>query len=202
LCGSPAASADPCHEEITGRPVPNPNDAACHQAFIVTSTGYGGQVFLVDLLSGERRLISDSSDPDNPGNQGVPFGYPSGIAMEPPSPSFPLGSILIADSAPYSGSTGAINIRVDPTSGNRSLVTEWTALAGWPPGAGAVAPGSPTAVGDWNGNGIIDRMVKFDRATVQSWFAATGEQTVRVKGRLIDGRQFTGDDIILVTGVR
>jgi hypothetical protein len=137
LCGSAAAlGADPCHEEITGRPVPNPNDAACHQAFIVTSTGYGGQVFLVDLLSGARRLISDSSDPDNPGSQGVPFGYPSGIAVEPASPSFPLGSILIADSFPYSGSTGAI-IRVDPTSGNRSLVTEWTAPAGWPAGAGA-----------------------------------------------------------------
>jgi hypothetical protein len=136
LCGSPTAlGADPCHEEITGRPVPNPNDAACHQAFIVTSTGYGGQVFLVDLLSGERRLISDSSDPDNPGTQGAPFGYPSGIAVEPPSPSFPLGSILIADSAPYSGSTGAI-IRVDPASGNRSVVTEWTAAPGWPPGAG------------------------------------------------------------------
>jgi len=136
LCGSTAAlGADPCHEEITGRPVPNPNDAACHQAFIVTSTGYGGQVFLVDLLSGERRLISDSSDPDNPGNQGAPFGYPSGIVVEPPSPSFPLGSILIADSSPYSGSTGAI-IRVDPTTGNRSVVTEWTAAPGWPPGAG------------------------------------------------------------------
>jgi hypothetical protein len=141
LCGSPAAWADPCHEEIcdpaTGqcRPVPNPNDAACHQAFIVTSTGYGGQVFLVDLLSGGRRLISDSSDPNNPGNQGPPFGYPSGIAVEPPSPSSPLGSILVADSAPYSGSTGAI-FRVDPTSGNRSVVTEWTAAPGWPPGAG------------------------------------------------------------------
>ena len=157
LCGSPAASADPCHEEITGRPVPNPNDAACHQAFIVTSTGYGGQVFLVDLLSGERRLISDSSDPDNPGNQGVPFGYPSGIAMEPPSPSFPLGSILIADSAPYSGSTGAI-IRVDPTSGNRSVVTEWTAAPGWPAGAGVgpyqIAWESPnTIVAVTNGGG-------------------------------------------------
>jgi hypothetical protein len=149
--------ADPCHDVITGRPVPNPNDAACHQAFIVTSTGYGGQVFLVDLLSGARRLISDSSDPDNPGSQGVPFGYPSGIAVEPPSPSFPLGSILIADSAPYSGSTGAI-IRVDPTSGNRSLVTEWTALAGWPPGAGwgpyQIAWESPnTIVAVTNGGG-------------------------------------------------
>jgi hypothetical protein len=160
LCGSSAAlEADPCHDVITGRLVPNPNDAACHQAFIVTSTGYGGQVFLVDLLSGERRLISDSSDPDNPGSQGVPFGYPSGIAMEPPSPSFPLGSILIADSAPYSGSTGAI-IRVDPTSGNRSLVTEWSAAAGWPPGAGAgpyqIAWESPdTIVAVTNGGGSV-----------------------------------------------
>jgi hypothetical protein len=129
LCGSSAAlGADPCHDVITGRLIPNPNDAACHQAFVVTS--FDGRVFLVDLLSGERRLISDSSDP----NQGAPFGFPSGIAVEPPSPSFPLGSILISDGDPYSGSTGAI-IRVDPTSGNRTVLTEWTAAPEWPPGA-------------------------------------------------------------------
>jgi hypothetical protein len=56
-----------------------------------------------------------------------------------------------------------------------------------------VATGSPTAVGDGNRNGVTDRMVKFDRATVQSWFPVSGEATFRVRGRLMDGRSFQGD---------
>jgi hypothetical protein len=57
-----------------------------------------------------------------------------------------------------------------------------------------VATGSPTAVGDGNGNGVLDRSVKFDRATVQSWFAADSQITFRVEGRFLDGTSFSGDD--------
>jgi hypothetical protein len=57
-----------------------------------------------------------------------------------------------------------------------------------------VVPGSPTAVGDGNGNGIPDVMVKFDRATVQGWFADNASVTLRVDGRFTDAHSFTGTD--------
>ena len=57
-----------------------------------------------------------------------------------------------------------------------------------------VATGSPTAVGDGNGNGLVDLLVKFDRATVQSWFSSDTTAVFRVEGRLLDGRQFAGED--------
>jgi uncharacterized delta-60 repeat protein len=66
-------------------------------------------------------------------------------------------------------------------------------------GGTAVASGSSTAIGDGNRNGVIDLMVKFDRAAVQSLFPVPGAQRVHVSGRLIDGTQFEGEDLILVT---
>lgn len=56
-----------------------------------------------------------------------------------------------------------------------------------------VAIGSPTEVGDGNGNGIVDLMVKFDRATVQSWFSSDATATFRIEGRFQDGTAFQGD---------
>lgn len=59
----------------------------------------------------------------------------------------------------------------------------------------AVAAGSPTELGDANGNGILDRTVKFDRATVQSWFGSDTMATFRVAGRLFDGQSFRGEAV-------
>jgi hypothetical protein len=57
-----------------------------------------------------------------------------------------------------------------------------------------VGAGSPTGVADGNGDGVLDLMVKFDRATVQAWFSGDTAAVFRVEGRLLDGRQFSGDD--------
>ena len=66
-----------------------------------------------------------------------------------------------------------------------------------------VATGAPTSVGDGNGDGVQDRTVKFDRATVQSWFTADGDATFHVDGKLVDGRAFESDTLarIITAGV-
>ena len=61
-----------------------------------------------------------------------------------------------------------------------------------------VPAGSPTSLGDANGNGITDLIVKFDRGTAQSWFAEPGVATVHLSGRLVSGRSFRGEDTIRV----
>ena len=64
-------------------------------------------------------------------------------------------------------------------------------------GATASIPeGSPTTVGDTNGNGVVDLAVKFDRATIQGWFSAPGEATVLVRGRFTAGGAFQGEATI------
>jgi hypothetical protein len=57
----------------------------------------------------------------------------------------------------------------------------------------SVTTGAPTDIGDGNANGLPDLTVKFDRATVQSWFAGETLAIFRVEGRLLDGRSFEGD---------
>ena len=77
---------------------------------------------------------------------------------------------------------------------------------------------SPTSVGDYDSDGIPDRMVKFNRAGVISllsgseesslWLSERGEDTaplnhgdefeVTVSGYLADGRMFSGTDVIRV----
>jgi hypothetical protein len=132
---------DTCHEDGTCDPftglcsnpiIPAPTDPNCHQGVVVATDGYLGQLFLVDLDSGERRLISDFGDPA----QGTLLGYPTGIAVET------TGNILVVDNspsdevpAPAPGIVGAI-FRVDPTDGTRFLVTEWNQ----PPGMGSGGP--------------------------------------------------------------
>lgn len=53
----------------------------------------------------------------------------------------------------------------------------------------------PTTVGDYDGDGIPDRMVKFIRADVQA-ILTSGPQTVFVTGSLDDGATFEGTDTI------
>jgi hypothetical protein len=56
----------------------------------------------------------------------------------------------------------------------------------------------PTAVGDYDNDGIPDLMVKFDRAAVQSILESGDQVEVRVEGYLPDGIFFKGDDTIKV----
>ncbi len=58
-----------------------------------------------------------------------------------------------------------------------------------------VDPAAPTAIGDHDGNGISDLMVKFDRAAVELAVHEGPAVTVTVTGR-IDGQAFSGTDVI------
>jgi len=53
-------------------------------------------------------------------------------------------------------------------------------------------------IGDYDGDGIIDLMVKFDRAAVQSILDAGDEVEVTVSGELTDSTLFEGTDTIRV----
>jgi len=58
---------------------------------------------------------------------------------------------------------------------------------------------SPTSVGDYDGDKIPDRMVKFDRQLViNALGTTTGDISMTVTGQLADGRSFTGTDTIKV----
>jgi Tol biopolymer transport system component len=62
-----------------------------------------------------------------------------------------------------------------------------------------LASGAPTAVGDADGDGVADLMVKFDRGAVQSWFSSDADPaTLRTEGRFSDGTPFRGDASIRV----
>jgi hypothetical protein len=49
-----------------------------------------------------------------------------------------------------------------------------------------VAAGAPVTVGDEDGDGVPDLMVKFDRATVASWFETRCQATFSVIGNFAD----------------
>ncbi|MBI4054847.1 MAG: hypothetical protein HY402_01795 [Elusimicrobia bacterium] len=53
----------------------------------------------------------------------------------------------------------------------------------------------PRSLGDANGNGISDWMVKFDRTAVSA-AVAEGEITLRLEGSMADGRTFSGENAI------
>lgn len=63
----------------------------------------------------------------------------------------------------------------------------------------SLAAGAPTSVGDADGDGVADLAVKFDRATVQSWFSSDADPaTLRIEVRFSDGTPFRGDASIRV----
>jgi len=65
-------------------------------------------------------------------------------------------------------------------------------------GTEIVAQLTPTSVGDYDKNGVADRMVKFDRQAVVAALAGrTGDITLTVSGELTNGR-FSGTDTIKV----
>jgi hypothetical protein len=65
-----------------------------------------------------------------------------------------------------------------------------------------VDPSSPTAIGDSDGDGVPDLMVKFDRAAVSSLMLSqginSGNVVLTITGRLCDGTMFEGSDTIRV----
>ena len=57
---------------------------------------------------------------------------------------------------------------------------------------------SPTEVGDYDGDGIADLMVKFDRAATYTTLAAGDVVHISVAGQLSDGAAFEGTDTVRV----
>jgi len=56
----------------------------------------------------------------------------------------------------------------------------------------------PTAIGDYDSDGIPDLMVKFSRAAVQNILSIGDQVKITISGKLIDGRLFEGTDTIKV----
>jgi hypothetical protein len=65
-----------------------------------------------------------------------------------------------------------------------------------------VAQSAPVAIGDYDNDGIPDLMVKFDRATVESWiYQSVGMRysvQLTITGKLLDRTSFEGTDTISV----
>jgi len=58
----------------------------------------------------------------------------------------------------------------------------------------------PAAIGDYDGDGISDLMVKFSRSGVQNLLVPGDEVEVNVTGQLYDGILFESRDVIGVKG--
>ena len=59
---------------------------------------------------------------------------------------------------------------------------------------------SPVELGDFDGDGIPDLMVKFDRVSVYSVLTVGDAIEVVITGNLLDGKNFYGTDILRVIG--
>jgi hypothetical protein len=77
-------------------------------------TNGGGALFRVDPATGNRTILSDFGD----ANQGPTGAFPFGVAIEG------SGSVLVVDADAGTGSNGAL-FRVDPVTGNRTLVSDF-----------------------------------------------------------------------------
>lgn len=57
----------------------------------------------------------------------------------------------------------------------------------------------PTAIGDYDGDGVADLMVKFDRqAVIDAFGSTTLDLRMVVSGQLTAGRIFVGSDVVHV----
>jgi len=57
-----------------------------------------------------------------------------------------------------------------------------------------------TATGDYDGDGIADLMIKFDRTQIERTLKAGASVRVTLSGELSDGTKIIGSDIIKVIG--
>ncbi len=64
--------------------------------------------------------------------------------------------------------------------------------AGWATGLGA-----DSNVADYDSDGVLERMVKFERAAVQA-IVTPPEATVAIKGQLVSGTLFEGTAVLHV----
>ncbi len=78
-----------------------------------TGTAGNGALFRVDAVSGNRSLVSDFGN----ANQGPLGSNPGGVVLEA------AGTILVTDINAGTGGRGAL-FRVDPNTGNRSLISD------------------------------------------------------------------------------
>jgi len=112
----------------------------------------------------------------------------------------------------------AISLDIDPDTLNLKSKGKWiTAYIELPEGYNVgdidissillngtipVDPNAPTAVGDYDGDGVADLMVKFDRTAVCEFILSKGitfgNVTLTVSGRLYNGTEFEGCDTIRV----
>ena len=56
----------------------------------------------------------------------------------------------------------------------------------------------PTKIGDYDNNGVLDLMVKFNRSIVQDIFSVGEKVKITIAGKLVDDNLFEGSDFIKV----
>jgi Ca2+-binding RTX toxin-like protein len=135
-------------------------DPATGEIYVADRGAFGGTgaVFRVDPVTGKRTLVSSNDSPsDGPG-----FVDPRGIGLAP------NGSILIGD--PSAEDTFGAVFRVNPDTGQRSILSGHPPFEGFNDPVGVIAPGEDAFVADrgaFSGVGAVWRIA-----------LATGERTL------------------------
>ena len=96
------------------------------------------------------------------------------------------------------GSYITVYIELPSGSGGPASIDVNSIRLSTPTHPGAVAGVIIAAISDDNLNGVPELAVKFDRTVVQSWFTMPTLAMLHVEGRLLDGREFRGQDVIRV----
>ncbi|MCI0454136.1 MAG: hypothetical protein L0Y68_03975 [Candidatus Dadabacteria bacterium] len=113
---------DPAQGPLGENPIGVTIDSGGDILVIDNDAGLGpidnGALFVVDPSNGNRMLLSDFGDPA----QGTTGSDPSGVAIDL------IGDILVADLSAGMGQQGAL-FRVDPSNGNRTLLSDFGAAA-------------------------------------------------------------------------
>ncbi len=127
-------------------------------ADLAAGTDFFGEVFRVHPATGERVVLSDFGDP----SQGPLGTEPDAVAVDP------FGHILVLCRSAGSGLAGAI-FRVDPSTGHRTLVSDFGDLASGPVifsplGVATQSSGQILVIGFVDGQAVVARV---DPATGQ-----------------------------------
>jgi Ca2+-binding RTX toxin-like protein len=156
--------------------------AAADETYVVdqdAGSGAAGALFRVDTASGNRSLVSDFGN----AAQGPLGSDPSGLALEA------SGTVLVIDKDAGTDFGGAL-FRVDPASGNRSLVSDFGnpaqgPLGSAPFGLALEAAGTVLVIDDTGGTGNAGVLFRVDRVsgqrTVVSDFGNAGQGELGVE---------------------